>query len=507
MTQPDPYRRFAGAASVQLDVYEAENGLRYESLYDGGVPVAVPDHDSLSRLMYFGLALSARKYYRDQYWSLRVNPSSGNLHSVECYLATDALGDACLYHYAAESHALTQRARFDDSTFARLNVGLPGGSFLLGLSYVPWRESWKYGVRAYRYCQQDLGHALGALRFSAALLGWRIRLLPEVTDTRTQAVMGLDRDDAWHEGEREWPALMAAVVPTSRAFDASRWRFPDQAVPARWFGHANQLSRTQRDWRQIDAVASACERDQPVVADSADPPVAEEFDFLPSPHSAHRVIRRRRSAVDMDERATMPRRRFYQMLMRVMPSAEVSPFDVFYWRPQIQLGLLVHRVDDLSPGLYVLMRDREQMSAMRDVMRSEFLWQTPKECPAGLPLYQLSEGDTRQAARTVCCGQAIASDGIFAAAMLGHFEPTLKQRGASFYRNLFWEAGLIGQVLYLDAEAAGIGATGIGCYFDEMTHREFGLTGRSYVSLYHFTVGGPLEDPRLTTQPAYADRA
>lgn len=75
--------------------------------------------------------------------------------------------------------------------------------------------------------------------------------------------------------------------------------------------------------------------------------------------------------------------------------------------------------------------------------------------------------------------------------------------GAGFYRNLFWEAGLVGQVLYLEAEAAGIRSTGIGCYFDDAVHQVFGISSRDWQSLYHFTVVGAVEDTRLTTSPAY----
>jgi hypothetical protein len=49
-----------------------------------------------------------------------------------------------------------------------------------GLSSIHWRESWKYGVRAYRYCQHDAGHALAAASFAAAGLGWQARLLDQV---------------------------------------------------------------------------------------------------------------------------------------------------------------------------------------------------------------------------------------------------------------------------------------------------------------------------------------
>ena len=64
---------------------------------------------------------------------------------------------------------------------------------------------------------------------------------------------------------------------------------------------------------------------------------------------------------------------------------------------------------------------------------------------------------------------------------------------------------MIGQVLYLESEAAGLRSTGIGCYFDDPMHHVLGLHNHAYQDLYHFTVGGPLEDTRLTTLPAYPD--
>ena len=74
------------------------------------------------------------------------------------------------------------------------------------------------------------------------------------------------------------------------------------------------------------------------------------------------------------------------------------------------------------------------------------------------------------------------------------------------FRSLFWETGVIGQILYLEAEAAGVRATGIGCFFDDPVHEMFGFTGIAYQSLYHFTIGGPIEDTRLTTLPPYIER-
>ncbi len=45
----------------------------------------------------------------------------------------------------------------------------------------------------------------------------------------------------------------------------------------------------------------------------------------------------------------------------------------------------------------------------------------------------------------------------------------------------------------------------MGCYFDDIVHRllDIDLADDAWQSLYHFTVGGAVEDERLTTLPAY----
>jgi hypothetical protein len=113
----------------------------------------------------------------------------------------------------------------------------------------------------------------------------------------------------------------------------------------------------------------------------------------------------------------------------------------------------------------------------------------------------------RDFARTLSCHQDIAADGAFSLGMLARFEPVLRERGAAAYRELFWEAGVVGQALYLAAEAAGVRGTGIGCYFDDVVHQALGLAGHDWQSLYHFTIGAPVEDLRLRTAPPYAHLA
>ncbi|MFM8332231.1 MAG: nitroreductase family protein, partial [Candidatus Methylumidiphilus sp.] len=123
--------------------------------------------------------------------------------------------------------------------------------------------------------------------------------------------------------------------------------------------------------------------------------------------------------------------------------------------------------------------------------------------PGLLPLYQLHTGDVRKIAKNLSCHQPIASDSAFSLAMVAEFRGTLDAAPWQ-YRRLFWECGLIGQALYLEAEAAGARGTGIGCFFDDPVHDLLGLEGTAWQSLYHFTVGGPLTDERLESLPGYA---
>jgi nitroreductase len=168
----------------------------------------------------------------------------------------------------------------------------------------------------------------------------------------------------------------------------------------------------------------------------------------------------------------------------------------------VHLGLFVHRVEGLEPGLYVFLREPSALEPLQQAMRAEWLWR--KVGPAHLPLYLLLPHDTRDAAKVVCCHQEIAADSCFALGMLASFEGI--EQSPWRYPRLYWECGIIGQVLYLEAEAAGIRATGIGCFFDDEMHRVLGLEDRKWQSLYHFTAGGAVDDPRLTTLPAYGPR-
>src|SRR6476620_9508359 len=217
-TQPDPFLGYGGASLVRLPFPEMGQPLPYWQLYVADSMEPAPlSIDSVSLFFRYALSLTAWKRFHESTWSLRANPSSGNLHPTEGYALLPAVGAIHdrpgVYHYAPKEHGLERRADVDPSVWTALMTAFPEDSFLVGLSSIHWREAWKYGERAFRYCQHDVGHALGTLRFAAAALGWNLCLLDRVGDTDVSRLLGLNRHADYAGAEREHPDCLALVVP------------------------------------------------------------------------------------------------------------------------------------------------------------------------------------------------------------------------------------------------------------------------------------------------------
>jgi len=166
------------------------------------------------------------------------------------------LGAAGLFHYAPLEHGLERRADCPPELFAHL----ARGAFLVGLSSVHWREAWKYGERAFRYCQHDAGHAIGTLRIAAATLGWSARVLDDVADATIEALLGLDRDADFEGAERESAELVMAVWPGNTVSATLKLELEAvrELARQRWYGKANRLSpQDPVPWEIIDTVSAA----------------------------------------------------------------------------------------------------------------------------------------------------------------------------------------------------------------------------------------------------------
>jgi SagB-type dehydrogenase family enzyme len=509
-TQPDPFRTFRGAEQLPLEHPEVAALPTYDALFaEPPTTGRPPDRAAMSRLFYHSMAISAWKQVAgSRPWSLRVNPSSGDLHPTESYLISGPIQGlsetAGVFHYVPFAHALERRRTLDPGQWRVLTDGWPACVFA-ALTSIHWREAWKYGERAFRYSHLDVGHAIAAIALAAGLLGWRARLVR--VDPDDLALLLGTHTQQGAEAEHADCLMMLLYEPLSQALPPA-FSIPvtlrTELAQIRPAGEPNRLSKHHHDWPIIDAVTAATHNAPRVPCTEVPSPTGREATTpdLPS-MPAEEIIRRRRSAVDMDGQTTMPRAGFFRTLARIVPALTPWPFTVQPWPARVALALFVHRVDDVPPGLYLLARDDRHAADLRARFSPRFAWRKPDGCPAELPVFQLLAGDARRHAKLTSCHQDIAADGVFAAAMLADFTDTLHAEGPASYAWLHWEAGLIGQVLYLEAEAAGLRATGIGCFFDDATHQLLGLGGDAWQTVYHFTVGGAVEDPRLQTLEPY----
>jgi SagB-type dehydrogenase family enzyme len=501
-TRPEPFRWYDGAERLSLPRAQPPEPLCYDDLFRDEVSPAALNAHTLGAFFYHSLALSAWKQIAGVApWPLRVNPSSGNLHPTEAYVIAGPVAslssNPALYHYQPYLHALERRAELPAACWHGLAAQLPAGCLLIGLTSIIWREAWKYGERAFRYCQHDVGHAIGALAFAARLLGWQIRLVTGLPPAALMALLGVTGQQTGPEAEE--PECLLAVGPglsptslTMNGDELLAWQALSMA------GTPRPLSKAHHPWPVLAEVAAAT-RDLLVPMAWEDPPAS-----LPAPAAqvpAAPVIRGRRSALAFDGMTGIDQPSFYALLGRTLPAS--YPQTRWPWRPAISLIVLVHRVQGLAPGIYLLARHPAHEADLRAHLPA-CAWQRPADCPSQLPLYLLQLGDVRQAAQVMSCQQDIAAEGAFTVAMLAEFEAVLTRQGVSAYRSLHWEAGLIGQLLYLEAESIGGRATGIGCFFDELLPLQLGLQGSAWQDVYHLALGRPLEDPRLQTIAAYA---
>ena len=523
--KPDPFLNYYGTQLLVLDKWseeqiEAEVFPAYEQAFSPEeLKPSELNKENISRLFFDSFAISAWKKAGSTKWPLRVNPSSGNLHPTEVYLLSGhvqgLLKSPSVCHYAPLAHALELRAEFSPETWELLSSGFPEGTFFVGLTSIYWRVSWKYGLRAFRYANHDIGHAIAALTFAAAGIGWKTSLLADMSSEELAELLGM----SGREGpEKEEPACLLAVYPAGETCTAGK--VPSTAVSAfkniSWEGVPNTLSPRQVEWVGIEKAASTSrkgETDYLGEKQELKPGIRAVSHLTVKDYKARsdletpplrRVIRGRRSAIEMDNSAYMEKETFYEILQKTLP--ENNPiFNTLAFGSFTHLLLFVNRVKDLLPGLYIFLRKPAEKERFKAAIRPDFLWDKPENCPLGLDFYLLMEETFYDFAAQLSCGQRKAADACFTVCMLSEFEEPLNKFGSWIYPYLFWECGILGQLLYLEAEANGLKGCGIGCFFDEPLHEAIGLKGLEYQDLYHFVVGSPLQEIGVRTLPAYEE--
>ena len=463
---PDPFRHYKGVPVLDLPADPpAPEKAALDVLQGTSGTMPVGDGPTfLSQLLFYSAAISASKrvWSTGYKYALRVNPSSGNLHPTEFHFLTRGLKGwpDGLYHYDPSRHMVEQRGRGD----FEMKLVSSSATIVFVLTSIVWREAWKYGERAYRYCLHDIGHAWQALALSARAIGCDHFAVGHFVDDDVARMVQLNSD--------EWPMLIISLH--------------GESIPAReadtgetvWFGgKANQLSKETIAHPLIDSIHFATKRSsigsgETSFAESASTGCGEIK--LPSPASSTRIFsevaRMRRSALDF---VGGKRSMSLAQLSAILAVTSQALSADFAGTRFIRLYLYAHRIDGLQPGVYRF-------------------W------PERVELEQIKSGDQRVAAAGLSLGQNLAGNACVAFSMIGDLERAASTHGDRGYRYVHLEAGALGHRLYLAAEALGLGATGIGAFYDDEVQRHLNLAPNQGQVVYHFAIGYPVPDPRVS---------
>jgi SagB-type dehydrogenase family enzyme len=361
-----------------------------------------------------------------------------------------------LYHYRADQHALELRSRGSWTQQLASTLEIPWASespLLIALTSIFWREAWKYGERAYRYCCHDLGHAMMSVLLAARALGLPGGAVAHFSDIRLARALGLNESD-------EAPMIFLVFPPKKSSMEISRT--PVEAIA----GIPNELSAEEARYDLILGFHAATVLPEPVgslpklfLPGHGGRAVHAPLRNPPRDAPLGSTVRRRRSALDFDAHTPPMGRDELEQLVdfatrdwradwRGNFGGETAQFERS--ADFVTLYLYIHRVRDCEPGIYH--------------------WDQ-----ANRNFEQLHAGNVQRVAAFLSLEQSLAGNSCFTISMIADLAEAARVFGNRGYRYVYFEAGAIGQRLYVGAEALGWNATGIGAFYDDDVHRYLGF--------------------------------
>ncbi|HEX3375619.1 MAG TPA: nitroreductase family protein, partial [Candidatus Acidoferrales bacterium] len=331
-------------------------------------------------------------------------------------------------------------------------------SVIVGLTSIFWREAWKYRERAYRYCCHDLGHAMMSILLAARALGLHGGALAHFSDARMTRTLGLSGGDE---------APMAFLAFQQKSFSAHGSEPPQEIfaeIP-------NKLSGEEVPYKLLLGIHCATILPDPAgripqtVQEDAASDDIQSLKSVPLREPGRdtnlgTVVRTRRSALDFEPRTPFMERSDLEQLLDFATRDWAADWRGNFGSGEISsarsgtdfvtLYLYVHRVTGCEPGVY-----RWDIKSRR--------------------LEQLHRGNVERVAAFLSLEQTLAGNSCFTVSMVADFSRAAQTFGNRGYRSVYFEAGAIGQRLYLGAEALGWNATGIGAFYDDDVHRYLGF--------------------------------
>jgi SagB-type dehydrogenase family enzyme len=431
----------------------------------------IPDLKDLARILFYSAGITRRKTYPVGEILFRAASCTGALYEIELYLVCGDLTDleAGIYHFNPGDFALRLLRHGDyRSVLAQataLEPSVASAPVTIVCSAIYWRNAWKYQARTYRHFGWDNGTLLGNLLAVAAALNVPARVVMGFVDHELNRLLDLDseREVAFSIVPIGWgatppPAAPARIAPLNLQVDSYSHHEID--YPAMRLMHA---ASSLLDVEEVRAW-----RDGAPVQQSAEPtgeliPLKPLADAEAARDPLGPVILKRGST----RRFAREPISFAQLSNLLYHSMQAIPAD-FLASVGMHLNhlyLIVHAVEDLRPGAYLLHRD---------------LW----------ALELLKEGDFRAEAGYLGLEQDLPADASATIFFLADLNAILRQFGNRGYRAVQLESGIIGGKIYLAAYSQGFGASGL-TFYDDYVVQFFSPHSSGKSAIFQVAIGKP----------------
>lgn len=453
---PEPFKTYADAATVQLP----------PPLREPADPQPRLDLAALSTILFhsFGVTVHSGGFY------LRASPSSGALFPTELYLAArdiDGLTPG-VYHYDPKHHRL-HRLRNAAATSAELGVvdaSVVHAPAVFVATSVFRRTGYKYRDRAYRYATADAGHALENLRVASGAIGFDMTPLRRFDESRVAATLGVD-------GIEEGVLAMMVVAPKPPRPQQFAW----PAAPDRDAGPlgvtsivhlATSLRLTdvlldEAEGRSNDASADAPRAAAPAAIVLPAPRGRDDW-LHPDAREPARVLETiaRRRSVRRFARTPLTFAELSAMLAGIARVEAASLSDA------VRIHVACHAVEKVDAGAY-------------------------RYDSASHALLPGNRGDLRTASASAALAQDVIGDAAAVVILTLDRDALFARDGARGYRHGFLQAGMLGERVYLQAGARGLGACAVGAFYDAEAARLIGVDPEKEWVVHFAAVGRPAE--------------
>jgi SagB-type dehydrogenase family enzyme len=454
--QPIPFKIYSELEPIPLPHQLSSSGTTaleaISSLEAETKDQVVPSIQTLAEILYLSAGITKRRSYPGGEILFRAAACTGALYHIDLYLVCGDLPSlkAGIYHFDPRDFAL---GRLRDGDYRNALVQASGrepaianAPAIIVCASTYWRNAWKYQSRAYRHCYWDTGTILANLLAAATARQMPARIVLGFVDDAVNRLLSLETT---REGAL---TLVALGNAPSQATGSS------PPIDPLTFETA-PLSKTEVDYPAIRAMHEASSLES----------AAEVIDWrrqtLGNPSTLTDILKDRLIALQPLGDAEMPRDSLEDVIQRRGSTRQFSRESISFRQLSTMLDqatrgvptdflpeeaalndlyLIVHAVDDLSPGAYIFHRN--------------------SRC-----LELLKEGDFRRQAGYLGLGQEIPADCSVDVFFLTDLNRALERWGNRGYRCAQLEASIMGGKLYLAAYAQGLGASGLTFFDDDVT--------------------------------------